>query len=318
MENLKRIIKKLETIVILLVGTECNFDYKKPNFTPVVFHNLSGYDSHLFIKNLGFSKGDINCIPNNEKIYISFSKKIEVGSYTNKEGKTTPLHHTIRFIDSFKFMPASLDSLVNNLPKDAFNNVKRYYSGEKFNLLTRKGVYPYEYVDTQEKLKETKLPPKEAFYSKLNNENISDEDYAHAQKVWRVFNMEHFKDYHDLYNKADVLLLADVFENFRNICIENFELDPAHYYTAPGLAWDSALKITGVELESQNSHACPRKIPCVSMNSCLLALEKITFLFHKKILIYKYLSSKNTYIYALLPTTQRYSVYHKIDAIYLT
>ena len=146
-------------------------------------------------------------------------------------------------------MPASLDSLVNNLPKDAFNNVKRYYSGEKFNLLTRKGVYPYEYMNTQEKLKETKLPPKEAFYSKLNNENISDEDYAHAQKVWRVFKMEHFKEYHVLYNTADVLLLADVFENLRNICIENYELDPAHYYTAPGLAWDAALKISGVELE---------------------------------------------------------------------
>ena len=95
-------------------------------------------------------------------------------------------------------MPVSLDSLVNNLPKGAFNNVKRYYSGENFNLLTRKGVYPYEYMDTQEKLKETKLPSKEAFYSKLNNENISDEDYAHAQKVWRVFKMEHFKEYHDL------------------------------------------------------------------------------------------------------------------------
>ena len=215
----------------------------------MVFHNLNWYDSHLFIKNLGFSEGDINCIPNNEEKYISFSKKIEVGSYTNKEGKTTPLHHTIRFIDSFKFMPASLDSLVNNLPKDAFNNVKMYYSGEKFNLLTRKEVYPYEYMDTQEKLKETKLPPKEVFNSKLNNENISDEDYAHAQKVWRVFKMEHFKDYHDLYNRADVLLLADVFENFRNICIENYELDPAHYFTAPGLAWDAALKITGVELE---------------------------------------------------------------------
>ena len=146
-------------------------------------------------------------------------------------------------------MATSLDKLVNNLPKDAFNNVKRYYSGEKFNLLTRKGVYPYEYMDTPEKLKETKLPPREAFYSKLNNENISDEDYAHAQKVWRVFKMEHFKDYHDLYNKIDVLLLADVFENFRTICIENYELDPAHYYTAPGLAWDAALKITNVELE---------------------------------------------------------------------
>ena len=145
-------------------------------------------------------------------------------------------------------MAASLDSLVNNLPEDAFNNLKKYYTGDKLSLVNRKGVYPYEYMSTLERLKETKLPPKEAFYSKLNNEDISD-DYAHAQKVWRMFKMEHFQDYHNLYNKTDVLLLADVFESFRNICIKNYELDPAHYYTAPGLAWDAALKITNVKLE---------------------------------------------------------------------
>ena len=104
-------------------------------------------------------------------------------------------------------------------------------------------------MDSLEKLKETTLPPKEAFYSRLNVEGISDEDYAHAQKVWKTFKMEYFKDYHELYNKVDVLLLADVFENFRNICLKNYELDPAHYYTAPGLTWDAALKITGVNLE---------------------------------------------------------------------
>ena len=133
-------------------------------------------------------------------------------------------------------MATSLDKLVNNLPEDDFINLSSYYSGDKFNLLTRKGIYPYEYMDSLEKLEETKLPPKEAFYSRLNDEDISDENYAHAQKVWRVFKMEHFKDYHGLYNKVDVLLLADVFENFRNICLENYKLDPAHYYTAPGLA----------------------------------------------------------------------------------
>ena len=227
----------------------CNLKYKKPNFTPVVFHNLSGYDSHLFIKNLGFTAGNIDCIPNNEERYISITKNIEVGSYMNSEGETKPKYHKIRFIDSFKFMAASLDSLVNNLPEDAFNNLKKYYTGEKLSLVKRKGVYPYEYMDTLVRLKETKLPPKEAFYSKLNNEDISDEDYAHAQKVWRVFKTEHFKEYHNLYNKTDVLLLADVFESFRNICIKNYELDPAHYFTAPGLAWDAALKITGVELK---------------------------------------------------------------------
>ena len=199
----------------------CNLNYRKPNFTPVVFHNLSGYDSHLFIKNLGFSEGDIDCIPNNDEKYISFTKRIQVGSYMSK-GETKPLHHQIRFIDSFKFMAAGLDKLVNNLPKNDFNNLRMNYTGEKFNLLTRKGVYPYDYMDSLEKLKETKLPPKKAFYSKLNDEDIKDEDYLHAQKVWKTFKMKTLKDYHNLYNQVDVLLLADVFENFRDICIKNY------------------------------------------------------------------------------------------------
>ena len=186
----------------------------------MVFHNLIGYDSHLFIKNLGFSEGNIDCIPNNEERYISFTKEMQVGSYTNKEGENKPLHHRERFIESFKFMAASLDSLVDNLPKDDFNNVKRYYKDDKLSLLTRKGVYPYEYMDSPEKLKETKLPSKEAFYSRLNDEGISDEDYAQAQKVWETFEMKNLEDYHNLYNQVDVLLLADVFENFREICLK--------------------------------------------------------------------------------------------------
>ena len=191
--------------------------------------------------------GNIDCIPNNEERYISFTKKIQVGSYTNKEGETKPLHHRVRFIDSFKFMAASLDSLVDNLPEDDFNNVKRYYAEDS--LLTRKGVYPYEYMDSLEKLKETKLPPKEAFYSRLSDEGISEENYVHARKVWETFEMKNLEDYHNLYNRVHVLLLADVFENFRDICIKNYKLDPAHYYTAPGLAWDAALKVTEVKLE---------------------------------------------------------------------
>ena len=226
----------------------CNLKYKKPNFTPVVFHNLSGYDNHLFIKNLGFSEGNIDCKPKNEEKYISFTKRIQVGSYTKKE-ETKPLHHQIRFIDSFKFMATSLDNLVHNLLKDAFNNVKRYYADDKLELLTKKGIYPYEYMATPKKLKETQLPSKEAFYSVLNDEGISDENYEHAEKVWETFEMKNLEDYHNLYNRVDVLLLVDVFENFREICIKNYNLDPAHYYTAPGLAWDAALKTTKVELE---------------------------------------------------------------------
>ena len=93
------------------------------------------------------------------------------------------------------------------------------------------------------------LPPKEAFYSKLNDDHISNEDYEHAQKVWEAFDCKILKDYHDLYLKSDVILLADVFETFRDPCMTNYELDPAWYYTAPGLAWDAALKMTKVELE---------------------------------------------------------------------
>ena len=146
-------------------------------------------------------------------------------------------------------MAVSLDSLVNNLPKDACNNVKRYYAEDKLSLLTRKGVYPYEYMNSPEKLKETKLPSREAFYSRLNGVGISDENYAHAQNVWETFDMRNLEDYHNLHNRVDVLLFADVFENFRDICNKNYKLDPAHYYIAPGLAWDAALKVTEVELE---------------------------------------------------------------------
>ena len=96
---------------------------------------------------------------------------------------------------------------------------------------------------------ETALPPKEAFYSNLNLEDISDEDYAHVQKVWDVFEIKNRGEYHDLYVQSDTLLLADVFENFRNMCLEIYELDPVYFVSAPGLAWQACLKKTGVKLE---------------------------------------------------------------------
>ena len=106
----------------------------------------------------------------------------------------------------------------------------------KFILLPRKGIYPYEDMDNWRKIDETTLPPKEAFYSNLNLENISDKDYAHAQKVWKVFEIKNRGDYHDLYVKSDTLLLPDVFENFRNMCLKIYKLDPVYFVSAPGLA----------------------------------------------------------------------------------
>ena len=228
----------------------CNLKYRKPQFVPVVFHNLANYDSHLFIKNLADTSGNISCIPTNKEKYISFTKKIKVGEYKDKKtGEMKDKSFDIRFIDSFKFMSTSLDNLVTNLPKNGFSNLERHYSGKELELVKRKGVYPYEYMDVEDKLNETKLPPKEAFHSKLVGKGITNEDYNHALNVWNTFNMKTFKDYHELYNETDVLLLADVFENFRNVCMENYKLDPAHYFTAPGLAWDACLKMTGIKLE---------------------------------------------------------------------
>ena len=102
-----------------------------------------------------------------------------------------------------------------------------------------KGVYPYDYVDCMKKLDEKSLPPKEAFYSKLTGEGITDEDYQHAYTVWKEFNIESTKDYHNLHNRSDVLLLADIFENLRSICMNHYGLDQAWYFSAPGLAWDA-------------------------------------------------------------------------------
>ena len=222
----------------------CNINYRLPKFYPVIMHNLSGYDAHLFIKKLG---GDITCIPNTDEKYISFSKDITVGEYKDKKGITHPIKRQLRFIDSFKFMASSLEQLLKNVKHHP--NLEKYYQGEQLKLLLKKGVYPYDYVDSVERFNETQLPPKEAFYSKLNDEGISDEEYEHAQNVWKVFEMKTFRDYHNLYNKADVLQLADIFENFRDVCMNNYKLDPAWYYTAPGLAWDACLKLTKIELE---------------------------------------------------------------------
>ena len=232
---------------------ECNLNCKKPLILPVIFHNLQGYDSHLFIKHLAKVSGVLSTIPSTEEKYISFSKYITVDQYYSKNmGKLLPKKFEIRFIDSFKFLQLSLSKLVENLVKNKnpsdFKNLNRVIKTNS-SLLTRKGVYPYDYVTSINKLKETKLPSKEDFYSKLYDEEISDEDYQHAIKVWNTFNCQTLQDYHDLYLTTDVLLLADVFENFRKTCLKHDKLDPCHYYTAPGLAWDACLKETKQELQ---------------------------------------------------------------------
>ena len=212
---------------------------------PVIFHNLRGYDSHFIMQQIGEitkkhtyknNKGEekqmnINAIPNNMEKYMAFM----LGNHLN-------------FIDSFQFMSSSLDKLVSNLPRESFKYTSKEFKDEKFNLMTRKGVYPYDYMDSFDKFNE-KLPTKEDFFSIMNNEYITDKDYQHAKTVWETFNLKTMGDYHDLYLKSDILLLADVFENFRKTCLEYYKLDPCHYFTSPGLSWDAMLKMTNIKLE---------------------------------------------------------------------
>ena len=139
-----------------------------------------------------------------------------------------------------------LNKLIENFP-----SIYPFCNGNlnKFVMLLRKGVYPYEYMDSWGKFNETILPTKKAFYSNLNLEDISNEDYLHSQKVWDVFKIKDLGGYHDLYGQSDTLLLADVYENFRNMCLEKYQLDSAYFVSAPGLACQACLKKTGVKLE---------------------------------------------------------------------
>ena len=233
--------------------------YKVPKEIPVVFHNGSTYDYHFIIKES-----------------VPIKKKIG-----NKDLEIT---YKVKFIDNYRFMSSSLSKLVDNLSEEIHNNkcsdcefnldyikIKKheklllkcfncniYYKKtfnkdfsdlSKFILLLRKGVYPYEYMDNWERFNETSLHSKESFYSNLNMEDIDDVDYRHGNNVFNKFKLNNLGDHHDLYVQSDTLLLADVFENFRDMCLKEYELDPAHFLSLPGLAWQACLKKTNIELE---------------------------------------------------------------------
>ena len=225
----------------------CNLQYKIPSYIPVIFHNLAGYDAHLFIRELAKYTTGMGVIAKNIEDYISFSIKVEVDKYIDKEGNEKTKEIELRFIDSIKFMSSSLYSLVNNLARGGheFWGFENYNCNQR-ELLIRKRIYPYEYMDSWDKFKETSLPNIEKFYSNLNMSGVSDGNYEHACKVWREFGIRNMGEYHDLYLRTDTILLGNVFESFRRVCLE---LDRSHFYTAPGLAWKACLKKTGIRLE---------------------------------------------------------------------
>ena len=227
---------------------------------PVVFHNLKSYDSHFIMNELGelIKKGED--IPDNVYIKNKEGKmvkdesvsRISVSVIAQNAEKYMAFYigKHLSFIDSFAFMSSSLDELAGNLEDRDFIYTKDYFTDPvQFNLMKRKGVYPYDYMDSFSKFNDTELPQREDFYSLLKGENISEDDYKHAKDVWNTFNLQNMGEYHDLYLQTDILLLTDVYENFRKTCLTYYKLDPLHYITSPGLAWDAMLKMTGINLE---------------------------------------------------------------------
>ena len=221
--------------------SNCNIRLRTTYKIPVIFHNFRGYDSHLIVRALGLFKDmSLNVIGQALEKYMV----INWGDH-------------LVFKDSLQFLSCSLERLVDCLlrnGKDKFVHLTKTFKESgvtemQLGLLLRKGVYPYDYMNSATRLDETELPAREHFANRLRQEECSPTDYAHAQLVWRAFNCKTFRDYHNIYLKCDVLLLADVFESFRTISLQNYALDPSCFVSAPHLSWDAMLKMTGCKQE---------------------------------------------------------------------
>ncbi len=265
---------------------KCNLQYGFKNYKmPVIFHNLKGYDSHFIVRALNKKIKKIRCIASSSEKFITFSVNnlefIDSMSFisTSLEKLTESLSgsgllHALQSKTGFeKLSKAQIETLteIGLYPKFSFNEIiavlenkcleninakfsyfQSHFSELTYNqklLLTQKGVYPYDYMNSFGKFRDNKFPTIDECFSKLNDEPMDEADYKRALDVWESFNIKNMGGYHDLYLKTDVLLLADVFENFRTHCLTSYKLDPTHYYTLPGFAWDAMLKMTGVKLD---------------------------------------------------------------------
>src|SRR3989454_192059 len=232
---------------------KCKLQMKLTHTIPVIFHNLRGYDSHLLLQELGRFKRELTVIPNNREKYMSFSVGTvkECYNYKTKQYEDKS-RFDLRFIDSFQFMNSSLNNLVTDLKQggmDQFKYVNQEF-GQFAELLTRKGIYPYSYMNKWGKFDvSTKKLERKHFRNDLTGDEISDEDFKFYKTVCKKLKIKTLGEYHDLYLKSDVLLLTDVFENFRKTCLEYYKLDPCHYFSAPGLTWDACLKMADISLE---------------------------------------------------------------------
>ena len=198
----------------------------------VFAHNSQSCDQSFLIRALPNldNKIPFSCLPRNSNKFMS----LQIGSFI--------------FKGSYLFLDKSLDYLTGTINDNDRISLKREF-GENYQLLCKKGIYPYDYFDNTKKYNEQKLPDKKEFFNNINNKNISDKDYNHAKNVFEKFECKNLLDYSILYLKTDACHLADVFQKFSNFAYETYELDPRHSYTLPGFSWQAMLKLTKIELE---------------------------------------------------------------------
>ena len=239
------IVKNFVSVLMYTIRVSVEKYKRKTNLlpchTPVFFHNLKGYDAHLFIIELAeYGYGGLSVLPSNEKNYISFSK------FTIIDGKK----HEIRFLDSLRILDASIEQLAYELPTEEMEETIKYFPDVPNDILKGKGFYPYDYMDSAEKLNVKFLPTHINFFSSLKNKNITLNEYEKARQGWKAFKCKNMSDYTRIYCIRDVLLLCDIFENFRKINLKEYDVDPLiSGYTLPGISWYNMLRFTKQELK---------------------------------------------------------------------
>ena len=219
---------------------ECNLQYKfkKDNVHNDYLINMFGHNSQNFdqsfliraLQNLD-CRIQFSCLPRNSNNFIS----IQMGPFI--------------FKDSYLFLNKSLDYLSSTISDEDRISLKQEFGEENYKLLTKKGNYPYDYFDSKTKYNEIELPKKQKFFNKLNNKNVSNDEYKHALNVFKTFKCKNLLDYSILYLKTDICHLSDVFQKFSNFAYDTYNLDPRHSYTLPGFSWQAMFKMTKIDLE---------------------------------------------------------------------
>ncbi len=221
---------------------KCNLKRQETYFIPAVAHNNMKFDFHFVLSELDMitKPSNISALPLNSESFKTFSV------------------YGIHFIDSYAFLNLPLNKLADDLrltPNYEYKILKSLpifsdeNKDEEIQLLLSKQFFPYEYISSFSKLNETKLPPKESFFSLLTNKGITDDEYKHACYVFDTFKCENLRQYSELYCLIDTILLCEIVMHFREIIFNDGGLDLFHYISLPQLSWDLALKLTGLEIE---------------------------------------------------------------------